>query len=836
MNPEKEISFNDYFTENPFGSESKESLTEEVLLAPRKEDRIPVLEDLPLADDAVIRQYWKWLSTYFVTGEKTSSSLPINAAPVILAPFLRGEHPDMDFPILFDEHSQEVKPLRQVLNEAFHSLFSESEARILYENLLRIEIMIREALSPDYDHPEFSTLITEALQLLQHLDVHGEEGETFRAQCKKFQFELSQIKATVLGFSQHTTFQLLNLQLKAKHQHNLGFTKALNKAITGLKELLLLQEEIDEYQGGGNEVNHQFDFAQDFISFDKIVRMMPPSASTGLPPVRLNRIKDCLHTLEGALSFFSKNRNRIYVSEEIASTYNLNKLFDEAKLKITTESPCKIARSYYKSEMPVFVSIIAALRLAALEIENAYQDELHAPYFETFSFLNLSPSDLMSIPAIMVVEKSTQLMHESEDFLTLLTENIPIKVLAINCLRDFEIMDDVAGDSTLRQELAALALSHRNCYIFQGATDTPQLLHQTFADGLVAPSPTLWNILLPDVVVDQNGHEYLALHTAVESRYFPRLMYNMQAGERFGSRMDITSNPQSDQPFEAFFQEIKTPGGKQIEKYYLTMADFFALNPMHMAVLEIIPPPYRNEDLLPLALYLKETPDQVMGKIPFIWVVDEKNKLQQAAIPLSWLSRCKERLDNWEFIQELGGVNSYHVQRAIEEARVQWQLEKDADIALIKEQANTEVEDIRKEEAGKAMERLVNFLLDMDQTMPLNVLQNNVIKSLENPATSAPSAVSDPEVAPDQEQEISSDAWVETFRCTSCNDCTEQLPAVFKYNADKQAYVHNPRGGTYAKLITVAEKCPAKCIHPGLPQQPDEPGMAELIKRAEALN
>jgi ferredoxin len=163
-------------------------------------------------------------------------------------------------------------------------------------------------------------------------------------------------------------------------------------------------------------------------------------------------------------------------------------------------------------------------------------------------------------------------------------------------------------------------------------------------------------------------------------------------------------------------------------------------------------------------------------------------------------------------------------------------LEKDADIALIKEQANTEVEDIRKEEAGKAMERLVNFLLDMDQTMPLNVLQNNVIKSPENPATTAPSAVSDPEIAPEQEPEISSDAWVETFRCTSCNDCTEQLPAVFKYNADKQAYVHNPRGGTYAKLITVAEKCPAKCIHPGLPQQPDEPGMAELIKRAEALN
>jgi pyruvate-ferredoxin/flavodoxin oxidoreductase len=72
--------------------------------------------------------------------------------------------------------------------------------------------------------------------------------------------------------------------------------------------------------------------------------------------------------------------------------------------------------------------------------------------------------------------------------------------------------------------------------------------------------------------------------------------------------------------------------------------------------------------------------------------------------------------------------------------------------------------------------------------------------------------------------------------CTSCSDCIDALPSVFKYNEEKQAIVHNPSGGPYAKIVVAAEKCPARCIHPGLPHNPDEPGLDKLIKRAEKFN
>ena len=56
---------------------------------------------------------------------------------------------------------------------------------------------------------------------------------------------------------------------------------------------------------------------------------------------------------------------------------------------------------------------------------------------------------------------------------------------------------------------------------------------------------------------------------------------------------------------------------------------------------------------------------------------------------------------------------------------------------------------------------------------------------------------------------------------------------MFAYNANKQAYIANPGAGTYAQLVEAAESCQVSIIHPGKPRNPDEPGLAELLKRAE---
>jgi hypothetical protein len=58
---------------------------------------------------------------------------------------------------------------------------------------------------------------------------------------------------------------------------------------------------------------------------------------------------------------------------------------------------------------------------------------------------------------------------------------------------------------------------------------------------------------------------------------------------------------------------------------------------------------------------------------------------------------------------------------------------------------------------------------------------------------------------------------------------------MFKYNQNKQAYIADLSAGTYAQLVAAAESCQVAIIHPGKPKNPDEPGLATLLERAEAF-
>ena len=48
-----------------------------------------------------------------------------------------------------------------------------------------------------------------------------------------------------------------------------------------------------------------------------------------------------------------------------------------------------------------------------------------------------------------------------------------------------------------------------------------------------------------------------------------------------------------------------------------------------------------------------------------------------------------------------------------------------------------------------------------------------------------------------------------------------------------EAYIADINAGTYAQLVEAAESCQVSVIHPGKPRNPNEPGLEELLKRAE---
>jgi len=79
------------------------------------------------------------------------------------------------------------------------------------------------------------------------------------------------------------------------------------------------------------------------------------------------------------------------------------------------------------------------------------------------------------------------------------------------------------------------------------------------------------------------------------------------------------------------------------------------------------------------------------------------------------------------------------------------------------------------------------------------------------------------------------EAWIDTARCPSCNECQLINDRMFGYDERKQAYIKDITAGTYRQLVEAAESCQVAIIHPGKPRDPNEPGLEELLARAEAF-
>ncbi|MDE3217549.1 MAG: ferredoxin, partial [Gemmatimonadota bacterium] len=92
-------------------------------------------------------------------------------------------------------------------------------------------------------------------------------------------------------------------------------------------------------------------------------------------------------------------------------------------------------------------------------------------------------------------------------------------------------------------------------------------------------------------------------------------------------------------------------------------------------------------------------------------------------------------------------------------------------------------------------------------------------------------------VAADEDEDgLALEAYIDSARCTSCNECINLNKKMFAYNADKQAFVKDAGAGTYQQLVIAAERCPVSIIHPGSPLNPKEKDLEKWVKRGAKFN
>jgi pyruvate-ferredoxin/flavodoxin oxidoreductase len=264
-----------------------------------------------------------------------------------------------------------------------------------------------------------------------------------------------------------------------------------------------------------------------------------------------------------------------------------------------------------------------------------------------------------------------------------------------------------------------------------------------------------------------------------------------------------------------------------------------------------------DDSLVPFHEYIDMDEDEREGETAFIYTVDAKRHLSKIAVSEEIVELAEERLRHWAQLKEMAGIDvSDNMRDAVAETMTDelesrltaLRSEYEAKIAQLKTQyplliARRLAEGLLKGNADKTVAQL----LEKAENWGGPVLDAPADFSIPSPATPAPAtaapaasaaaASAAPAAAVAEEEEaLGNEPYIDTLRCTSCDDCLKVNPKVFVYNDDQQAEIGDARAGSFKQIVMAAEACPAECIHPGDPLNPKEKGLDKLIKRAEPFN
>ena len=531
-----------------------------------------------------------------------------------------------------------------------------------------------------------------------------------------------------------------------------------------------------------------FEQAFDFDAMSKVLTRAAPAES--LPEAKQRRISSALATLISQKFFDDRDAADPTDARPGGQFY------------VFRFESCSDALDAYSARRKEMAALVRALSIAELEVENRYNEAVHDPIFSRMDETELSGEDLSIFPSYLVCQRHEQVDgNETAKLMEILASELPFKILieTEDVLGEFLHTGAGPTHSIGGMQLASMAMGLNTASVLQACESNLYRVQEQIRKGVDFSGPSIFSIFSASSGVGRSSQPYLMSAAAHQSRAFPTFVFDPSAGADWVSRFSVENNPQSDRawPIETFFYE-DDGHQRQSTDIAFTYVDFIACDPRHGAHFLRIPPDVSTEDLIPLTAYLERDLVVSAEKIPYILMVDEDDILHRVAVEDRLIHAARRCAEMWHSLQELGGIDNSHARRQVEREREAWAHERSDDV-----ESPTGV-------AG-------------DDGPP--------------PPTPAPAPEArEADTAADEEAlDVAADSkepFIETSRCTTCNECTQINAKMFVYNDNKQAFIADPGAGPYKDLVEAAESCQVSIIHPGEPRDPSEPNLDSLIKRA----
>jgi hypothetical protein len=565
------------------------------------------------------------------------------------------------------------------------------------------------------------------------------------------------------------------------------FGEMLDRLVIKLSEIL--QADFANSDAGRSSANLKLTFGSgplDRFDFDAMSKLLSRSAPReNLPRSRKRRIGELLSTLK-AQQFFP-------------SPHSAN-----APYAFAFDS-CDEAIEAYRERLPKAIELARAMAIGELEARGEYQEEKHDRLFESFGEGGLDPRDMALFPDYLARVNANGLPGELGAITEIMSLSLPIKVLVQT---DDVIEESPIGNGHLAFALRSRQLARRELgmvgvFVVQSPASALYQLREKIVRGLDDSGPALFSIFSGAVEGHGQLPPYLVSAAALESRVFPAFTMDPTAGQDWSSRFSLAANPQAERDWPIHRVSYEDADCQAVsEDRPFTLIDFVAGDVRYSRFFAAVAKPHWRDWLVESGEVIGS--DQQNGidridRVPSLLMIDPHDRLRTVIVTGKIVREARRCLSIWNSLQELGGIHNSHAEKRLAQEKAAWEESRTAPPAAA-------------------------------QSAPAPASDSTPIAG-----PVAPAAVPAPAAPAESEPEKTGEAYIETPRCASCNECVQLNDKMFAYDGNKQAYIKDIDAGTYAQLVEAAENCQVAIIHPGKPRNANEPGLDKLIKRAAAF-
>jgi pyruvate-ferredoxin/flavodoxin oxidoreductase len=429
------------------------------------------------------------------------------------------------------------------------------------------------------------------------------------------------------------------------------------------------------------------------------------------------------------------------------------------------------------------------------------------------------------------------------------------------------------GKTEVRKELAFIAMAHRGVFVHQTSQASASHLIQGVIKGLNARRPSLFIVYTPCPVEHGLADDWAptAAKLALEARAFPFLTYDPEAGRDIADCLNLDGNPQIDEVWPIYtLKYVDEQGAEASMDLPLTTADWALTEVRFRKNFGAIKRDKWSDDQVLFHEFLSLSPEERTGKTPFVWTLESDRTLKRMQCSIEMVQLAEDRLLFWHQLKEMAGLDVPASARDTIEASKEAEFKQR--LAALREEYEAKLANLKATYPRAIARRMAESLLKMGDgqmtvtdlltraavtpgltpigpmegidfggggaAAPAKAPTGDAAPSGDNGGATVATAVAAAPAAPaaEEDEALGMEAWIETARCTSCNECTNLNPRLFGYNESKQAFVKDVHAGTFAQLVQAAERCPAGIIHPGDPVNANEKDLEKWIKRAEPFN